>query len=152
MENKHLTQVTQTELIAWLSTLLKIDTTNPPGNEAVAAKYIFNLLLKEGLEPQILESDSERANVYLRLEGSEKNNSLLLLSHLDVVPAQKNEWKMDPFSGVIQNGEIWGRGALDCIGLLVKQLRANIDLDRTRKKLRGSLIITATAEEEVERI
>ena len=71
---------------------------------------------------------------------------------MDVVPAQKNEWKMDPFSGVIQNGEIWGRGALHCKGLFVMELGAIIDLVRSRKKLRGSLIFTATADEEVEGI
>ena len=101
-----------------LSDLIRIDTTNPPGNETSAARFLAKTLEQEGLRCEILESRKYRGNIITRIRGSGEKPSLLLLSHLDVVPALPKEWSVHPFSGLVKQGFVWGRGALDCKGLV----------------------------------
>ncbi|RLG43348.1 MAG: hypothetical protein DRN92_09635, partial [Thermoproteota archaeon] len=108
------------EVADLLSKLIKIDTTNPPGNETQAAEFLRNFLLKEGFDPILIESSERRGNVIAKLPGDGKKK-LLLLSHLDVVPADPRKWEVHPFSGEIKDGFVWGRGALDCKGLVAAE-------------------------------
>ena len=145
-----LNHVEKKEVISWLSDLIKIDTTNPPGNEEEAAKFVASILEKEGAEPELIYSDEKRANVYLKIPGEEgRKNALLLLSHLDVVPAEKDTWEHPPFSGVVKNDEIWGRGALDCKGLVVMELATMVELLRKGFKPKSDLIFLSTPDEEM---
>ncbi len=135
------------EIVSFLSQLLQIDTTNPPGNETEAAKLVAEKLSELGFSGQVLESEPGRGNVIAKVEGSEPGPTLLLLSHLDVVPAKPSKWKHHPFSGLIKNGYIWGRGAIDCKGLVAVELFAFADL-ASREGIKGTLIFAATADEE----
>jgi len=97
------------EVTNLLSDLIRINTTNPPGNETEAAKYLAETLEKEGLKCEILESAPGRGNVITRIRGTGEKPSLLLLSHLDVVPANPKEWSVNPFGGVVKDGFVWGK-------------------------------------------
>lgn len=132
-----------------LSDLIKIDTTNPPGNEIKAAEYLYNLFQKEGYEGEIIETGEGRGNYILRIPGKKSGKNLMLLGHLDVVPAQKDKWTVDPFSGEIKDGFVWGRGALDCKGLVAIQAWTVLNIIRNGlQRTHGDLIFAATADEE----
>lgn len=135
------------EMTRFLSELIQIDTSNPPGNEAEAAKLIKEKLSEYGIKSIYLESDKNRGNVIAYL-GEENKPRLLLLSHLDVVPAVREEWKVDPFSGLIKDGYIWGRGALDDKGPLVAELYAFLAFRDLVDELNIQLMFAATADEE----
>src|SRR5262245_61576080 len=93
--------------------LLRMDTTNPPGNERPAAEYLAAALRESGHEPVLLESAPGRANLVCRHRGSGRAAPLLLTAHLDVVEAVDKEWKYPPFAGTIAEDCLWGRGAID---------------------------------------
>src|SRR5262245_9624431 len=99
------------EAIRHFKSLLRIDTTNPPGNERPAADYVSRVLTEAGIDHQILESEPSRASVVARLRGNGKKGALLLNGHLDVVPVDREHWKHDPFAAEEAEGCIWGRGA-----------------------------------------
>ena len=136
------------EVADLLSELIKVNTSNPPGNETPAAKLIAEKLSEYGIEAQVIESEPNRGNVIASVESGEPGPTLLLLSHLDVVPADPREWKVDPFSGVIKDGYVWGRGALDCKGAAVMELYVFLKLIH-EKKFKGKLIYASTADEEM---
>jgi len=136
------------EVADLLSKLIKIDTTNPPGNETQAAEFLRNFLLKEDFDPLLLESSESRGNVIARLSGDGKKR-LLLLSHLDVVPADPRKWELHPFSGEIKDGFVWGRGALDCKGLVAAEAMVMSLLRREGFKPNGEIIFASTADEEM---
>jgi acetylornithine deacetylase/succinyl-diaminopimelate desuccinylase-like protein len=136
------------EATAKLQALLRIDTTNPPGNEAEAAKLVAGWLRAEGIEARIYPSAPGRANVVARLKGRGDRQPLLLLNHLDVVTAEPSGWKQPPFSGAIVDGALWGRGALDMKGLGVMELMAFLSLHRNQVPLARDVIFCATADEE----
>jgi acetylornithine deacetylase/succinyl-diaminopimelate desuccinylase-like protein len=108
----------QDEVAALASDLIRIDTTNPgdhsgPGERA-AAEHVAALLAEAGLEPKIYESHEKRASVVARVEGTDRSRPALLIhGHLDVVPADANDWQVHPFSGEISDDCVWGRGAVD---------------------------------------
>ncbi len=133
-----------------LSDLIKLNTTNPPGNEIIAAKFCADLLKKEGFENiKIIESESGRGSCVCRWKGSDPNaKSLLLLAHLDVVPADPITWKKPPFSGEIDGEYVWGRGSLDCKGLVASEAMATIILKREGFKPKGDIVLAFTADEE----
>jgi acetylornithine deacetylase/succinyl-diaminopimelate desuccinylase-like protein len=132
-----------------LSQLIQIDTTNPPGNETNAAKYLSESLTGEGFDCEIIESKPKRGNLITRLKGTAEKPRLLLLSHLDVVAANKAEWSLDPFAGEIKNGFVWGRGALDMKGMTAIETMTLKLLKRNNVKLKGDVILAATADEEM---
>ena len=107
----------ETEVTHLLSDLIRINTTNPPGNETAAAKYLAEHLSREGFNCELFESAHGRGSVITRLKGTGEKPSLLLLSHLDVVAANAGEWSVDPFGGLVKDGCVWGRGALDMKGM-----------------------------------
>jgi acetylornithine deacetylase/succinyl-diaminopimelate desuccinylase-like protein len=131
-----------------LSEYIKVNTVNPPGNEMEGALFLRDILVKEGFEVDIIESVSGRGNLVTRLKGSGEASPLYLLHHIDVVPVEEDKWEYPPFSGFIKDGEIWGRGALDCKSLGIMELMALVILKREGFKPRRNVILLATADEE----
>jgi acetylornithine deacetylase/succinyl-diaminopimelate desuccinylase-like protein len=136
------------EITHLLSDLIRINTTNPPGNETKAAKYLAENLNKEGFKCELYESAPQRGSIITRLKGTGEKPNLLLLSHLDVVAADAKEWSVDPFSGVIKDGFVWGRGTLDMKGMTAIEVMTLKLLKRHNVKLKGDVILAATADEE----
>ncbi|MBI4287810.1 MAG: M20/M25/M40 family metallo-hydrolase [Chloroflexi bacterium] len=129
-----------------LSKLIQIKSVNPPGGETEAAKYLKGLFDAAGVRNEIIESAPGRGNFFAYLgEGSRR---IVFLAHTDVVPVTPG-WDVDPFSGAIQGGEVWGRGALDCKSLVAAEAYAMLELARQPDKLKGQLVFAATADEEV---
>lgn len=138
----------QREALKYFVDYLRIDTSNPPGRETPAARYLESILRSAGLEAQLVGSDPERRSVYARIKSGSNAPALLLLHHLDVVPANPSEWSMHPFGGEISGGYVWGRGALDIKSLGIAQLMAVIDLKRSGAALRRDVIFLGVADEE----
>jgi acetylornithine deacetylase/succinyl-diaminopimelate desuccinylase-like protein len=140
------------EAVTILRELIKLDTTNPPGNERVAADYIARILAEDGIESTILESEPGRANLVARLKsnGGPKAGPgpLLLLGHTDVVYADPDEWTHPPFGGEVHDGCIWGRGALDMKNLVTMELVTVLLIKRLGIPLERDLIFLAVADEE----
>ena len=136
------------EVTSFLSQLIRIDTTNPPGNETAAAKYVAETLEHDGFRCELFESQPRRGSVVTRLKGEGGGPTLLLLSHLDVVAANPREWSVDPFGGVVKNGFVWGRGALDMKGMTAVEIMVLKLLKRNHVKLKGDVVLAATADEE----
>ena len=136
------------EIVALLSDLIRINTTNPPGNETPAARFLAEKLEEDDLQCEVVESSEGRGNVITRIKGEGRKPSLLLLSHLDVVPAAREEWSVDPFSGTIKDGFVWGRGALDCKDLVAIEAVVMKLLVRNGVKPKGDIIFAATSDEE----
>ncbi len=131
-----------------LSRSIQIDTSNPPGNETAAANFWQKVLAQEGIDSHIYESAPNRGIVYARLKGNGKKKALILLHHLDVVPADPEEWDIDPFGGIITDGYVHGRGAIDCKGVAVVQFLAVALLKRTGMTLDRDIIFLGTGDEE----
>jgi len=136
------------EVTSLLCDLIRISTTNPPGNETAAAKYLAEDLGKEGFKCELFESAPNRGSVITRLKGTGEKPSLLLLSHLDVVAADAGEWSVDPFGGVVKDGFVWGRGALDMKGMVAIEVLVLKLLKRNGVELKGDVVFAATADEE----
>jgi len=132
-----------------LSRLIQADTTNPPGNETIAAELLRDYLEANGLECELYARVPERANLVTRIKGTGDGPSLLLLGHTDVVLADPAEWSVPPFSGEVRDGEIWGRGALDMKSHVAANAVAIASLAREGFRPKGDLIFAATADEEV---
>ena len=132
-----LDQKAHSEALEILVSLIKINTSNPPGNESQAAAYIKSILDKEGIPSETFESAPGRGNLVARLKGNGSKKPLLLMGHLDVVGVVRDKWTVDPFAAVMKNGYLYGRGseddkAMDAANLLVflKLHRDKIPLDR----------------------
>lgn len=138
----------ETEITNLLSDLIRINTTNPPGNETEAAKYLAKNLEKEGFKCELFESAPGRGSVITRVKGEKVKPSLLLLSHLDVVAANPKEWSVDPFGGIIKDGFVWGRGAIDMKSMTAMEVMVMKLLKRNGVKPKGDIILAATADEE----
>jgi len=139
------------EAQGWLAELIRINTTNPPGNEQVAAKYIAGILEKEGIKAEILDITPGRSAVVARLRSAvmaDPSKALLLVAHMDVVAVDKSKWTVDPFGGVIKDGYLYGRGAIDDKGMLAANLAAFITLKRANLRINRDVIFLATADEE----
>jgi len=137
------------EVTELLQELIRIDTTNPPGNETAAAEVLQAYLEDSGAEVELYARIPERANLVARIPGRGDGPTLLLLSHTDVVLADAAEWTADPFGGELRSGEIWGRGALDMKGQVAASAVAIASLAREGFEPAGDLIFAATADEEV---
>ncbi len=128
--------------------LLRIDTTNPPGNEREAAHLLATELSAAGLEPQVLESEPGRANVVVRHKGTGQKPPLLLTAHLDVVEADPSQWRYPPFSGEIAEGCLWGRGAIDMKNHAAMSVALLTRLSREKRRLDRDIIFAGVADEE----
>ncbi|HET7437656.1 MAG TPA: M20/M25/M40 family metallo-hydrolase [Thermoanaerobaculia bacterium] len=129
---------------------LRIDTSNPPGNESAGARFLQQLLTKNGIESKLVGSDPARQGLYARLKANPPSaeKALILMHHIDVVPATASQWTKPPFSGTRSGGYIWGRGALDVKSLGIAELMAMLDLKRRGVALRRDVIFLAVPDEE----
>jgi acetylornithine deacetylase/succinyl-diaminopimelate desuccinylase-like protein len=132
-----------------LRNYIRINTTNPPGNELEAARFLERIVRKEGIEARASESAPLRGNCLAVCPGTNKARPLILLSHMDVVPAERDKWDFDPFGGIVKDGYVCGRGAIDNKGNGVAALMAMLLLKRNRVPLKRDVIFLATADEEV---
>ncbi len=137
-----------------LARAIRFRTVNPPGDEAPLAAYLAGVLETAGIEARVIPTPSGdsklgRAAVWARLRGAGRRPPIVLLSHLDVVPASPDEgWDADPFAGVRRDGEVLGRGALDAKGVAVVHLLALSELARRRARLARDVVLLATPDEE----
>src|SRR5271156_4439198 len=141
-------RVTQ-EATDLLSKYIQINTTNPPGNEIDAARMLKEKFLTDGIPATTWEPQHGRGIVAARLRGIGKHNkSIILLSHMDVVPANPKEWQAPPFSGDVKDGKIWGRGSIDDKGPGVIELMAMLAIKRAGILLNRDVLFVATGDEE----
>jgi len=131
-----------------LARYIRVDTTNPPGNELEGVKFLSSVLESEGIQTKIFEPAPGRGNLYARLKGSGEKSPIILLSHVDVVPANPDLWDQAPLAGAIAGGAVYGRGALDAKGIGIVQLLSVIALKRAQIELARDVILLATADEE----
>lgn len=138
--------------VEWMRDYLRINTSNPPGNELAAAQFFKKILDQEGIENQVFEFKPGRADIWARLKGDGSKRPLILLSHMDVVTSDPSQWKVDPFSAEIIDGAIYGRGAQDMKQEGLAQLVAMVMLKREGVRLNRDIILLATSDEEVDGI
>jgi acetylornithine deacetylase/succinyl-diaminopimelate desuccinylase-like protein len=127
---------------------LQIDTTVPPGNELKGAVFLKGVLAREGIAAEVDEFTPGRANLMAVLKGDGRRRPLILMNHMDVVPADPGRWSVPPFAGVIKDGSIYGRGAEDMKTEGILQLLALVRLKREQVALSRDVIFLATADEE----
>ncbi|MCE9574836.1 MAG: M20/M25/M40 family metallo-hydrolase [Deltaproteobacteria bacterium] len=128
--------------------LLRIDTTNPPGNERPAAEFVARHLADVGYKPELLEAAPDRTNVVVRYRGTGAAPPILLTAHLDVVEADASKWKHPPFSGIEAEGCLWGRGAIDMKNMAAMCTAIMRKLARDKPVLGRDVIFAAVADEE----
>ncbi len=143
------TRTLRDEVVELLRALIRLDTVNPPGNETQAAELLRDYLEPLGVECELYARVPERANLVARIRGAGGGPRLLLLSHTDTVLADPAEWTVDPWSGEVRDGQVWGRGALDMKGQVAASAVAVASLAREGFRPKGDLIFAATADEEV---
>lgn len=142
------------EAVRFTSELIRIDTTNHgggDGNERPAAEYAAGLLAEAGIEAAVLESAPGRANVVARIEGTGAGGAqgaLLVHGHLDVVPAQADDWSVHPFSGEVRDGVVWGRGAIDMKSTVAMVLATVRSWSREGVRPARDIVLALTADEE----
>jgi len=139
------------EALRWLTDLIKINTSNPPGAEEAAAKYIAGILQREGISSEIVPLTPGRSALIARLRNSaiaDPSRALLLVAHMDVVGVDRSRWTVDPFAGVLKDGFLYGRGAVDDKGMLAANLAAFVSLKRANARLNRDVIFLATCDEE----
>jgi len=137
------------EAVRLLSEYLKLDTTNPPGNEEKGVKFFADIFDAEGIEYKTYESKPGRGSIRAIIKGTGDKTSLTLLNHIDVVPAKAEEWSFDPFSGEVVDGMIRGRGALDMKGQGILELMAFLAIKRKGITPNRDLLFVAVADEEM---
>ena len=140
------------EALLLLQRLIRIDTTNAPGRNAgeiVIAELVRDLLLEVGIDSQIWEPQPGRGNLIARIAGDGRGGPPILLSgHLDVVPADPSRWKVHPFSGAIQDGFVWGRGAIDMKNMVAMEIAFVLALGRAGLRPARDVILALVADEE----
>ncbi|MBT4496484.1 MAG: M20/M25/M40 family metallo-hydrolase, partial [Gemmatimonadetes bacterium] len=136
------------EAVERLRSMVRFDTTNPPGNELPLVRQLAEELEGEGLEPQVLESVEGRGNLAVRLKGDGSERPLLLLSHLDVVPVEPERWTHPPFAGEVADGFVWGRGAIDSKLTGAVELQVLLMCRRLGLPLKRDLVVVAAGDEE----
>jgi len=137
--------------VRWMQDYLRIDTTNPPGNEMQAAAFFKGILDQEGIENQVFEYAPGRANLWARIPhtSTEPQRPIVLLNHMDVVSSDASHWKYPPFSGAIIKGYMYGRGAQDMKSMGLAQLVVMVMLKREKVPLNRDVIFLAVSDEEV---
>src|ERR1700683_1724639 len=131
-----------------LSARIRLATSNPPGNETRVAEYLRQVADSHGIPYEMLGGDPRRQNFIARLKGTGKGRPLLLMAHSDVVPVDRSQWTVDPFSAENRNGVIYGRGAQDDKSLLAAELAVMVEIKRRNIKLGRDLILLSEADEE----
>jgi len=136
------------EAVRFLGDLVRIDTSNPPGNETRAAEYIKSVLAAEGIPAHVFESAPGRGNLVARLKGNGKKKPLLLMAHLDVVGVERDKWTVNPFGGTIKDGYLYGRGSIDDKSMDAANLEVFLLLYRLKIPLDRDVILLSEAGEE----
>ncbi len=136
-------------VVALLSNLLKIDTSNPPGNEGKLAELLAPTLKQAGFEVDIVPTPQPgKVHLIARLRGDGSKKPVLIAAHADVVGVERDKWSLDPFAGIVKDGYIYGRGAIDFKGGLAVFTQAALDIARQKPKLKRDLILLVEADEE----
>ena len=136
------------EAVKKLQEYIRIQTVNPPGNEVEGAKFFKNIFDKESIPCQVFEPSPGRGSLLATLKGNSKKKPILLLSHIDVVPAEKERWEVNPFEGVIKDGYLYGRGTLDDKSMGIIEMMALLILKRQGITLHRDIFFFASADEE----
>jgi acetylornithine deacetylase/succinyl-diaminopimelate desuccinylase-like protein len=139
------------EAQGWLSDMIRINTSNPPGNEMAVSKYISAILQKEGIPNEVVEISPGRGVVIGRLQAgplADPANALMLLAHQDTVGVDATKWTVDPFGAVVREGYLYGRGSIDDKGMLAANLATFVALKRGGAKLGRDVVFLASADEE----
>ena len=134
----------------YLVDLIRLDSTNPRGNETRVANYLKKVADAEGIPCELLGPDPARLNFVARLNGSGGGRALLLMAHSDVVPADRSQWSVPPFAALVRDGFIYGRGAQDDKSLLAAELAVIVELKRRGTALRRPVILLSEADEEAD--
>jgi len=132
----------------YLSALIRLNTSNPPGNETLVAKYVQSELQKVGIPAELLGGDPDRLNVVARLKGSSANKPLLLMAHSDVVPAEPKLWTVPAFDAMEKDGFLYGRGTVDTKALLAAEMAILVELKLRNATLNRDIILLSEADEE----
>src|ERR1700686_3408450 len=135
------------EAQVWLSDLVRINSVNPPGNEAAVAKYLTAIFQKEGISNEVLEMAPGRSIVIARLQAGplpDPANALLLVAHQDTVGVDPKKWSVDPFGAVIRDGYLYGRGSIDDKAMLAANIATMAALKRTGARWGRDVIFLAT--------
>jgi acetylornithine deacetylase/succinyl-diaminopimelate desuccinylase-like protein len=141
-------QKLEPEILDRFTTLLKIDTSNPPGNETLAANAVKAVLEHEGVPVKLFALDPARANLVARIKGSGSKKPILIMGHTDVVGVQREKWTVDPFAAIRKNGVIYGRGSSDDKPHVVAGMTILLLLHRLHVKLDRDVVFLAEAGEE----
>src|SRR3954453_23018923 len=137
------------DAVGLLRELIRFNTVNPPGDERAAQEHLAGLLEDAGLEVELLGRTPERPNLVARLRGSDDGPTLCLLSHVDTVYATADEWSHDPWSGDLDDGFVWGRGALDMKSQTAAEVAAAVGLaNEGWRPARGDLLVVVVVDEE----
>lgn len=131
-----------------LQNLIRFDTTNPPGNEAECVAYISSLLTEAGVKTTLLAKDANRPNLIARLKGQGTAAPILLYGHVDVATTVNQKWTHPPFEGKVEDGYIWGRGALDMKGGVAMMLTAFLRAQAEGLNPAGDIVLAILSDEE----
>ncbi|HEU5181736.1 MAG TPA: M20/M25/M40 family metallo-hydrolase [Candidatus Polarisedimenticolia bacterium] len=131
-----------------LKAIVRVDTSNPPGNEIRVADYMAGKLREAGVEAQRFEAAPGRGSLVARIRGNGSKRPLLIMAHIDVVPVEASRWSVDPFGAVEKDGYLWGRGTLDDKGMAAAELQVMLELARSHAKLSRDVVFLAEADEE----
>ncbi len=136
------------ETLLHFQSIVRLNTSNPPGNETAVVDYLKSILDREGIPYQIFAKDPARANLVARLKGNGTKKPLLILGHTDTVGVQREKWPVDPFGAVLKDGYIWGRGTTDNKDGVTAGLMVLLHLKRLNVPLDRDIIYVAEASEE----
>jgi acetylornithine deacetylase/succinyl-diaminopimelate desuccinylase-like protein len=138
----------EAEVVELAQALIRLNTSNPPGNETPAAELLAEYLRESGVECELAGPDPTRLNLIGRIRGRGEGPSLMLLAHTDVVPAPTADWTLGPFDGTVRDGRLFGRGAADMKGELAARAAAIAAYARTGERPAGDLVLIAESDEE----
>ena len=138
----------EAETIDYYTSLLHIDTSNPPGNETKAVNYLKPILDRAGIPKEVLALDPNRANLVARIRGNGSKRPIVIMGHTDVVGVQREKWPVDPFAAIRKDGYVWGRGSSDDKSHVVSSLMTMLLLQRLHVALDRDVVFVAESGEE----